>query len=418
MRVKKFKVIKPHQDKFVYSQKRFTLNSGGVGSGKTVSLVLRSIRLLTTFPGIIGLIGGITLPLIKNTTMREFQAFCPPQIIKYHNKTERRFVLKNGSEIIFTSLDDPTKYKSYTLGFVGIEEMSDIKEEMFNTLRDRLRQKGYDHSLFGATNPSNFNNFVYKNFIENPIDGSEIIYSKSSDNFTLPKDYLADLENYRKSNPEYYKRMVDGIWGAVEGQIYDLPIAQRFAHSEMPDVNYYDEIIAGLDFGYNHPTAFVVAGLKDGKIYLLDEIYGRKLNSKRIAEYIKPLVAKWGITIIYADGSRPEIIDDLCEVGLPVYPADKSAGSVFAGILYIEGLINSGDLIVSTNCHYTLREFDSYVWDKKIQDKPLKINDDAMDAVRYAIYTHKGSFKFEPIVAKNQSDSQGNLFDAFGHRSV
>ena len=36
-------------------------------------------------------------------------------------------------------------------------------------------------------------------------------------------------------------------------------------------------------------------------------------------------------------------------------------------------------------------EFDSYIWDIKntVKEVPLKINDDCMDAIRYAIYTHR-----------------------------
>ena len=37
-----------------------------------------------------------------------------------------------------------------------------------------------------------------------------------------------------------------------------------------------DEIIYGLDFGYNNPTACLRIGLKDGNIYILDELFKKE----------------------------------------------------------------------------------------------------------------------------------------------
>jgi phage terminase large subunit len=72
---------------------------------------------------------------------------------------------------------------------------------------------------------------------------------------------------------------------------------------------------------------------------------------------------------------------------------------VFDGIMCIKSLINEQKLYVNQKCFYTLREFDSYIWDAKntVKEVPIKINDDCMDAVRYAIYTdgkHGGVSEF------------------------
>jgi PBSX family phage terminase large subunit len=393
-----YTLIQPHQTAFVNSNARYLLNSGGVGSGKTYSVVLRSMRLMLEYPGIKGVIGAQTMPMLRDTTMAEFEAIVPRGLISVHNKATNTYTFKNGSQVLFRPFDDPNKFKSLNVGFVGIEEMTDVKEEIFKMLRTRLRQKGVMHSLFGATNPGPFTSWVYRNFIEKPIEGSDFVYSISRDNPYLPEDYLTDLETLRVTNPEYYARMVEGRWGALEGLIYNLPREQRVDSAILPDS--FDEIIAGLDFGHDHPTALVVIGIKGPYIYLIDEYYKRHLTTTDIINIAKEYTRTYGLSNIYCDTARPEIIKDLQNAGIPARDAVKD---VFEGIIYVQGWVNSGRLIVCNNCIYSLREFDSYIWDKgsTVREQPIKLNDDAMDAIRYAVFTHlRNNVKIPRITTK------------------
>ena len=374
----------PHQGEFVNSTARYVLNSGGVGSGKTYSLVLRTLKLCLENAGIFILVGAQTFPLLRDTTLREWEAIIPKELITVHNKTRSYFQLANGSEVIFRPLDEASKIKSYNLGAVAVEELTDVTEEMFKMLRTRLRQPGMPGSFYGATNPGSFNSWVYKAFIENPIEGSQVVYSQSVDNDYLPAEYLTDLSTLEKSNPEYYSRMVLGQWGNLEGVIYLLPYTQRVERQDLP--KQYKKIIAGLDFGFSHPSALVVLGELDGKFYVLDEFYEYKLTAADIIDRVQDKVKQWDIDEVFCDGARPEIIFDMQKAGLPARAAKKGAGSVFDGIMYVKGLIGSERLSVCKDCTFTLREFDSYIWDQGASvEKPIDQNNHAMDAVRYAL---------------------------------
>jgi phage terminase large subunit len=371
-----------------YSPHNFTANDIIVhNSGKTYGIVLRTLRLCIMHPGIFVLIGAQTYPLLRDTTLREFaNVVLPLNIIDQYNKTEQHFKFKNGSEVIFRAFDDPNKLKSLNLGACGVEEMTDISEEIFKMLRTRLRQDKMPCCLYGATNPGTFGNWVYKYFIEEPITNSNVIYSISADNFYLPKPYLEDLDTMRKSNPEYYERMVMGKWGVLEGLIYNLPVKQRC--NNLPLDKKYHGIIAGLDFGFTHPTAFIIIGYIEDKYYIIDEVYQHKMTSSDIIEAVRKKLTEYPIDVIYCDSARPEIIEDLKRAGIP---AQDSVKDVFEGIMHVKSLIGTGDLIVNDKCFYTLREFDSYIWDSKstVKEIPLKVNDDCMDAIRYALYTHR-----------------------------
>jgi PBSX family phage terminase large subunit len=261
--------------------------------------------------------------------------------------------------------------------------------------------------LYGATNPNTFENWVYKYFIDAPIEGSEVIYSISADNMYLPEEYLNDLKELKKSNPEYYSRMVMGQWGALEGVIYALPLSQRV--QEVPKKLH--RTIAGLDFGFTHPTALVVVGIREANYYVIDEIYRHKQSSSDVIEFCKEKMREHGIDIFYCDPARPDMIEELKRNGIPAYESDNK---VFDGIMIVKGMIGSGRLHVLNSCHYTLREFDAYIWDAKnpLKEVPLKVNDHAMDALRYALVTDSsGLIEFDEKTIEYGNDTTMSKMD-------
>ena len=379
----------PHQERFVYSSRRYICNSGGVGSGKTYSIALRTLRLMIEHPGIFVLLGAQTFPLLRDTLMREFLFLVPSGIIYSYNKSEHHIQLHNGSEVIFRSFDDPSKLKSLNLGACGIEEMTDVKEDIFKMLRTRMRQDHMPGCIYGATNPDSYQNWVYQYFIEDPIALSEVIYSVSIDNKYLPTQYLEDLEDLRRTNPEYYARMVAGQWGSLEGRIYNLPQTAIFGTKAVcPNKRYlpYSRYIAGLDFGYTHPTAFIVIGIDEYRYDVLFEFCEKGLSSSDIVLMVKKYMSATPIEIIYCDSSRPEIINDLVAEGIPAVAAIKD---VFDGIMFIKGLIGNDRLKIHHTCHQLIKEMGSYAWDKKnpLKEVPIKMFDDLNDSVRYAIFS-------------------------------
>jgi len=381
-----------HQAEFVNREDRFLLNSGGVGSGKTYSLVLKALKILIQKPGIFGLLGAATFPQLRDTTLREWNGLIQGSgLIAKHNKVENRYTLINGSEVIFRPLDDEMKLRSLSLGFAGVEELTGVKETVWKQLRFRIgRQRGFPGGqLFAATNPGSFTSYVYRDFIDTPIRGSGIVYSTSYDNEFLPQEYLDDLQEIERTNPEYARRMILGMWGALEGLIYNLPSKRRIDPSEVPGLETFDRFVAGVDFGFGHPTGIIVLGKRGSDWYALEEVYKRKMTSSEIASECLRLKEKYDIGVFFCDSARPEIIEDLVREGVPARGAIKD---VFSGIMHVKSFVESGDrqagyLYVSTDCTYTLREFDAYIWDPNVPDKPIKANDDALDALRYGIFT-------------------------------
>ncbi len=390
----------PHQAAFLDSKAKFTLASGGYGSAKSFSLTISAIDEGLRYPGIEILFCAETLPMIRDTSFKDFMAVCPPNLIKKHTVAPLNVYFHNGSFIKFRSFDQPYKAKSFTVGSIKIEELTTFKKTTFDQLRGRLRQsrtptelenglEDYPRTLGAATNPDTKTHWVYKDFFDpdTKVANSVVIESTSYDNQYLPDDYLDDLDEFARTNPTYFKRNVLGEWGRLEGVIYNLPDSQR----KIPDNIQFDENIAGLDFGYIHPTSLSVIGIAGDRYFVRDEWHVARVTSKDIIDSVWEYHREYNFYKIYCDGARPEIIQELQDAGLPAVPAIKGPGSVFAGIMYIMGLVNSARFYIDERkAPMHIKEIDGYQWDESDskKERPLKIRDDSCDSTRYPIYTY------------------------------
>ena len=136
------------------------LYQGGFGSGKTFSGSLLGIILALKYPGIRGLVGAQTYILVRDTTLVSYFEHLDKMGLQEgvdynYLKAESKLVFSNKSEILFRHLEEPDKLKSLNLGFVELEEMSDIPRSTFDMLLGRLRQEkkpsGKAHACRGRT---------------------------------------------------------------------------------------------------------------------------------------------------------------------------------------------------------------------------------------------------------------------------
>ena len=180
---------------------------GGYGSGKTFSGSLLGILLAVKFPGVRGLVGAQTYTLVRDTTLQTYFehlenfGFVEGEDYKWSSSLQK-LTFKNGSEIIFRHFDEPNKLKSLNLGFVEIEEMSDIPYDTFKMLLSRMRQKvkkewkGFRHRIFGHTNPEMQKGWVYKTFVENSASNYRLISAPTTQNIYLPEGFCDELKSF------------------------------------------------------------------------------------------------------------------------------------------------------------------------------------------------------------------------------
>ena len=122
------------------------------------------------------------------------------------------------------------------------------------------------------------------------------------------------------------------------------------------------------------------------------EVTKGMVDVEPLAEAIRNKCAKYGVDvrdlIIYADPSDPDKIEALRRLGFWVKKAKKD---VLAGIYAVKRF----RVVVNPDCVGVRREMGGYVWQKdrsgQIVEVPVKMNDDGMDAIRYAVYSSEKS---------------------------
>ncbi len=263
---------------------------GGYGSGKTFAGSLLGILLSLVYPKIRGLVGAQTFPLVRDTTLATYfehlenMGFCEDTHFAYH-KVDSILSFKNGSQILFRHLEEPTKLKSLNLGFVQIEEMSDIPESTFKMLLGRLRQKQYHcwqnfkYRLFGHTNPEQTKGWIYKNFVEDPKPNYRLIIAPTTQNVYLPKHFVQELK--KAYDDEYYKINVLGEFGNYTSGL----VVKDFNKENIKKLYYNDDIELHISCDFNvDPMCWVLAHKDENCVYYFDEIVIENTTTAKACE--------------------------------------------------------------------------------------------------------------------------------------
>lgn len=201
---------------------REQLYSGGFGSGKSWALCFKALSLAMQYPGIRILIGRARNPMLRQTTLRDFEELCPPLWITNHRKVEQRYELFNGSEILFRPLHNHGELRGLTVGAALVDEWTEVPEQSTQTLRGRLRQPGMPGILAGVTNPAGRLHYLYKDFVdptERKRRGRSWFSASSLENTDTPEAYRESLLASYKGRD--LQRFVEGAWIDPDTIVWD-----------------------------------------------------------------------------------------------------------------------------------------------------------------------------------------------------
>lgn len=253
------------------------------------------------------------------------------------------------------------------------------------------------NKLWFNCNPDMPNHWFKTDFIDNKDKLNMLhLHFTMDDNPSLDEEIINDYKS--RFTGVFYLRYILGLWALAEGIIYDM-------YNE--EINTYEKIdeniklnstrYFAIDYGTTNP--FVVLDIFDNWeiAYQENEIYYDSKKTKKSLpdiEYlsmIKELEKKENIPVskIIIDPSAESLKVLLRDNGYIVKDANNSV---------LEGIKCTGSAlwqerykINKRNCKNTIKEIGGYVWDEKAikrgEEKPIKIDDHAMDAMRYFINT-------------------------------
>lgn len=302
-----------------------------------------------------------------------------------------------GSTVMFRGLktssgNQTAKLKSIhgITTFVVDEAEEWVSEKEFETIMLSIRQKGIQNRIFIIMNPTDNNHWVYKRFIEHThkemmYDGIPVqisthpnvlhIHTTYLDNIeNLSQEFINEVEDMKANNPEKYAHSVMGRWADVaEGAVFKhIGVVKEFP-------KWCKKVAIGLDFGYtNDVSAAMMCGMIDDNLYVDELFYRTSMLSSDLIKALHRYEMK-----VFSDSADPRLVQEIHNGGIKIYPVEKGAGSIIAGIDKMKSL-----KIFVTERSYNLRkEFLNYVWDKDKDgnyiNQPIDAWNHGIDATRY-----------------------------------
>lgn len=383
------------------SRKRYIVMKGSAGSGKSVdtaqNYILRMLNekgrnlvamrksYITNRDSTFAELTGAIYRMFGDSGDKYFKINTNPlQIVVRHN----------GNRIIFRGMNDEKqreKLKSITfpkgkLTDVWLEEATEFTQADLEIIDDRLRgelPEGLFYQIRMTFNPVNKNHWIKKNFFDIPDPNVLTHHSTYLTNRFIDAAYKERMERRKKVDPEGYVIYGLGEWGEIGGLI----LRNWEAYEVSQNLNDYDDIAIGQDFGFNHANAILLLGVKDDDIYILDEVY---LFEKDTSEIVQEAIKK-GIPCnrqMWCDSAEPDRIKMWKKAGFRAVGVDKggSSGSVKAQIDWLK----QRRIFVAPHCVNTLKELAQWKWKKdektgEYLDEPVPVMDDAMAALRYGV---------------------------------
>lgn len=359
-------VFERNYDALYNNEARFIINEGGSRSSKTYSLCqLIMVYCLQNPQKVVSIIRK-TFPALRATAMRDFLEVLKEAGIydkANHNMSEHIYTFSNGSIVEFFSVDDEQKIRGRKRHVAWCNEANELFLDDFTQLNMRTEQK-----LIFDYNPSDSTSWLY----ELPKDESILIKSTYRDNPFLPDSIKRQIEDLKRTDEALYQIYALGEHAISKANIYSNWTFLPHRPSR------FTQFVYGLDFGYNHPTALMRVYWHEKDIFIEPVIYESYLTTSNLIDRMASLNVEKETEII-ADYARPEIIAEMNNAGYNVLNANK---------VVKKGIDNIKTFGVFAMADKNLeKEYQNYKWKKvgdTITDEPVKLFDDAMDAVRYA----------------------------------
>ncbi len=374
-------------ESFSEATHRFNIWVGAVSSGKTYSSLERFIYDLKNGPPGEAMIIGVNRTSIQRNLLTHLYKRlgfpCPTE------KTSMSILY--GRKVWFVGAPDVsavTTIQGSTLALAYVDEATNIPEPFWKMLESRLRVPGA--KLLATCNPEGPAHWLKKDYIDKPeLDLVHWNFSLD-DNPTLDTLYKEQLK--ASYSGMWFRRYILGEWALAHGAIYDTYDSNNEYMDPFNNPSYY---VVGVDYGTTNATAAVLCGITPNlwpQIRVEAEYYydsakkGRSKTDQELVRDIRDFVGYKNVSAIYVDPAAASLKIAMRQADLPVLDA---MNDVLLGIKVTSKFISGKNIVIHKSCTTLREQLQSYAWDPKAadrgEDKPIKRDDHACDALRYAI---------------------------------
>jgi len=383
---------------------------GGMGSGKTACGCVEALSLSMMYPNNFGLVGRVSLPELEHTTKKTFlEEIIDPELMADSRffKGKNLLVLPNGSQVLFTHLLNPMRFRSMQLGYYWLDEAIEAGcDEAHDELKKRLRLPGVGRRCaFFTSNPGAETSYLFQSFCNRSWfrrKQYEVFNASSLDNPHLPNDYLERLHDM---SDEDYQTYVLGKWIRSRGRIFDTFDRRVHVIEPFPIPDHWLRF-RSMDFGIAHQMVcgWWTIDEEDGRLIQYREWAATDQSLPDFVETVKGLDEGEQVAYSVIDPSAKarsiqtgvSTFDQLATMGMKPVLGDNDVASSIRRInsLLRFNMALSGEFVRKPKafwfdtCQQTIEQIERYQWEVtrgKTTGKPLKKNDDCVDQMRYAV---------------------------------
>lgn len=378
---------------------------GAIRSGKTISMSLSYVMwAMFTFSGQnLGMAGKTIGSFRRNVFFwLRLMLLARGYRVRDHRTDNMVEVTKNGKTnyfYIFGGKDERSQdlIQGITLAGMFFDEVALMPQSFVNQATGRCSVEG--SKFWFNCNPDGPYHWFKTEWIDKLTEKNLIyLHFTMDDNLSLSEKIKARYKSMYSG--VFYQRYIEGLWTVAEGVIFDMFDKGKHVYNGILEYIFGENYIS-IDYGTQNATVFLLWQKgKDGKWICTKEYYysGRdqkkQKTDKEFAEDLIDFTKDIKIKQVIVDPSAASFIAELKQKGFNI---KKAKNDVLDGIRLVGTLLNDNEIMFHQNCKHTIKEFSAYIWDEKAadrgEDKPIKSNDHAMDAVRYFCYTilKKGS---------------------------
>ena len=379
------------------SRKRYIAMKGSAGSGKSVDTAQNYILRLMSDKGRNLLCVRKSDITNRDSTYAELSGAI---FRMFGDKYKRYWDIKssllsieckiNGNMIIFRGVNDEKqreKLKSITfkrgkLTDVWIEEATEITQSDFEIIDDRLRGElpdGQFYQIRLTFNPVSKNHWIKKVFFDIPDPNVLTHHSTYLNNRFIDEAYRQRMERRKIVDPDGYRIYGLGDWGETGGLIFQNWSVENISQN----IEDYDGVSLGQDFGFNHANAILLLGIKDDDIYVLKELYVFGKDTNEIISIAADFPQN---RTMWCDSAEPDRIKMWKTAGYRAKAISKEKNSVRGQIDWLKGR----KIYVHPSCVNLQKELSQWKWKKdersgEYLDEPVPFFDDAIAALRYGV---------------------------------
>ncbi|PZI73833.1 PBSX family phage terminase large subunit [Staphylococcus aureus] len=376
---------------FINDKPKVLIASGAKRAGKTYVFILLFLMHIATYKdkGLNFIIGGATQASIRRNILDDMELILGRELTLDKSNAVKIF----GNKVyVFDGQNSDAwkKARGFTSAGAFLNEGTALHNMFIKEVFSRCSYQGA--RILIDTNPENPMHPVKKAYIDK--SGQRLSNGRLNikafqftlfDNTFLDEEYI---ESIIASTPTgmFTDRDIYGKWVSAEGVVYkDFKEKVHYITEEEFKTKQIKRKYAGVDWGYEHyGSIMVVAEDFDGNKYVIEEHAHRHKEIDDWVAIAKGVIKRHGDILFYCDTARPEHIERFRREKIKARYADKA---VIAGIEVISRLFKLNKIfIIKEKVSLFKEEIYNYVW-KDNADEPVKLNDDTLDALRYAVYT-------------------------------